>query len=160
MREIFALSAIAQGTVVIMSYIIYFPEGNLWAGLNDKVVFALWCVTSSLSAVGFISFSLHLVYWVDDSSAVYFLTIFPYATFLASSACYMPFATSGMKPHTLFVLFWAAASACALLYCSLILLGASWVTYLMGVLAFHCSVIDLIFWGFTWTTDDNNSQYI
>lgn len=160
MREIFALSAITQGTMVILSYIIYFPEGNLWAGLNDKVVFAIWCVTSSLSAVGFVSFSLHLVYWVDDQSAVYFLTIFPYATFLASSACYMPFATAGMKSWTIIVLFWAAASACALVYCSLILLGSNWVTMLVGVLAFHCSVIDLIFWGFTWSVGAPEADYV
>lgn len=154
MREVFALSALTQGSMVLLSYIIYFPEENMWAGLNDRVVFAIWCVTSSLSAAAFLLFSGMLVYSADDRSVVYFLTIFPYAAFLASSACYMPFATAGMKVWTLFVLFVAAASACALVYCSLVLFGATWVTYLMGVLAFHCSVIDLIFWGFTWSAVD------
>ena len=153
MREVFALSALTQGAMVLMSYIIYFPEENIWAGLNDRVVFGIWCLTSSLSAVGFMAFSVHLVYAVDDSSVVYFLTIFPYATFLAASACYMPFATAGMKFWTMFVLFWAAASACALVYCSLVLVGSTWVTWLMGVLAFHCTVIDFIFWGFTWSSE-------
>ena len=160
MREVIALSALTQGTIVLLSYIIYFPEENIWAGLNDRVVFAVWCVTSSLSAAGFISFTFMLLYGVDDSSLVYFLTIFPYASFLASSACYMPLATANMKPHTLLALFVAAASACALVYCSVVLFGPVWVSWLMGVLAFHCTVIDLIFWGFTWTTDANNSQYI
>jgi len=151
MREAFALSALTQGTIVLLSYVIYFPDGpSLWAGLSDRVMFGIWCLTSLLSTVGFVSFSWHLVSAPDDGGPVYFLTIFPYATFLAASACYMPLATSGMKGWTMVVLALAATSAALLLYCSVLLFDGSYVTWLMGVLAFHCSVIDLLFWGFTW----------
>jgi hypothetical protein len=151
MREAIALSVLVQGVMVLLSYIIYFPDHNMWAGLNDVCVFYVWCVTSSLATAGFLSFTYALLFWVDDGSQIYFITVFPYSAFLAASACYMPLAAADFKTWTIGVLVVAALGACALLYCSIILLGASWITYLVGALAFHCTAVDLIFWGFTWT---------
>jgi len=149
-NEIVLISFVVQGGIVLISYCAYFPDENLWAGLNDPCVFYIWCVTASLSAIGFCSFSVELIYYANVNSPEYMAVIPPYAVFLMSAALYMPLAVSKQKFWTLFSLFLAALSACVLFYTSVLLFRWSYVTWLVGVLAFHCTVIDLIFWGFTW----------
>jgi len=150
-NEIFMISFVVQGALVMLSYCAYFPDDNLWAGLNDPCVFYIWCVTASLSAIGFCSFSVELMYYPEYYKPEYMAAVLPYSIFLTSASLYMPLAVSNQKFWTLASLFVAALSSCALFYVSVMLFGWSWVTWLVGVLAFHCTVIDLIFWGFTWT---------
>jgi len=151
-RDIFLLSFICQGTLVLFSYCVYWPDDEaMWAGLKDPCVFYIWCVSASLSAVGFCSFSVEMILSGREGDVVYGIATLPYTCFLMSAALYMPLATAGYKLWTMVVLFLAAVATCVLVYCSVLLFGWSWVTVLMCVLAFHCTVIDFIFWGFTWT---------
>jgi len=160
-QQLFLISFICQGAMVLLSYAAYFPEDNLWAGLNDPCVFYIWTFSALLSAIGFCSFSVQMIYWDKPITLVYLLTMYPYAIFLVAAGCYMPYATEGRKFMTMFSLFVAALCACILVYSSVVLLGWGIVTGLMGVLAFHCTVIDLILWGFTWSNQpDHDSPYV
>jgi hypothetical protein len=152
-HDVYVLSFVAQGTMVLMSYCVFWPDEDLWAGLRDPVVFKIWAVSALVSAVAFCSFSYYVIEDARQASPILLLTSFPYALFLMSAALYMPFATHGYKAATIFSLFLTAVSACVLVYCSVLLYDWSWVTCLMCVLAFHCGFIDLIFWGYTWNFD-------
>ena len=151
-NDAFVSSYIVQGAIVLISYAAYWPSRDFRAGLRDPFVFYIWCISASSSAVGFCAFSGFLLTVTDISNATYQFTALPYSLFLFSAALYMPLATGGYKIPTLFFLFVAALATCVLVYSSVVLFGWSWVTVLMCVLAFHCTVIDLIFWGFTWST--------
>lgn len=153
MREFVAVSAIAQGSLVLFSYLLYFPTENIWAGLNDPCMFYIWCVSGTLSTVAFLVLTLALIFWIPDATWVYAVAVFFYSLFLTSSSLYMPFAVSGWRSSTMLSLFVTAVSSCCLLYCAVIMLGLHWVTVMVGFLAFHCVVVDFIFWGFTWTYD-------
>jgi hypothetical protein len=149
-NEAFVVSFVAQGSMVVMSYCVFWPMEDLWAGLKDPLVFKLWLVSALVSTVGFCSFSYLLI---NDyrSTDVHVVTGLAYSLFLMSAAMYMPLATHGMWLATMFALFLSAMASCVLFYCSILLYGWTWVTVLMGVLAFHCTMIDFVFWGFTWT---------
>lgn len=150
-HDVYVVSFVAQGSTVLLSYVLYWPSENLWAGLRDPCVFYIWCVSALASVVGFCGFSGYLLAQTDKTEPAYVMGALPYSVFLFSAALYMPLATGGYKVATLLSLLVASLSTCALVACSVILYGLSWVTVLMGALAFHCTVIDLVFWGFTWT---------
>ena len=117
-------------------------------------MFYLWCVSATLAAVGFIVMSFSLVYYDGSKADTYAAATIPYTLFLASSALYMPLARSGYWMWTMICLFVAALSTCFLFFCAVLLFGGSYITVFVGILAFHCTVIDFMFWGFTWTYDE------
>lgn len=159
-HDVFVFSFICQGFLVLLSYCIYWPEDpNIWAGLKDPLIFYIWCVSATLSAVGFCGFSVELIMFEDQHSMVYIVTPYPYALFLLSAAMYMPLVLDGQKAWVIFFLFLAALSTCVLVYCSVSLFGWNWVTILMFVLAFHCTVVDLIYWGFTWVRHEPQVEH-
>jgi len=155
--ETFLLSFLVQGFLVLSSYYIYAPKKDIWGVLSNPVVFCVWCVTASLSALGFIVFSIMNIMSIStsaDADEVYEWTLFPYSIFQSSASLYMPLAKSGYKVATLFSLFVAAVATGVMVFSSVVLYGASAITILMGVLFFHCTVIDFFMWGYSfWTME-------
>ena len=150
------ISGAVLGVFVLFSYCIYTPSAKnlhaLWAGLNDPCVFRIWCVTASTSVFAFLFFFARLVTAneVILQNPWHGATIWPFSAFLASAALYMPVATRGFKTATIVLLAITAASACFLLVCSIQVFGWNVESAFLLVLAFHCTVIDLVYWGWTW----------
>lgn len=150
MREIYLIPFLIQGTTVILSYILYWPNENLWAGLNDHYMFYIWAVSASISAAAFIYYSEEMIMYSNTNDVYYEYMSVPYSMFLLASSCYMPFAICNHVVMTMVCLFVAGVSTIVLFAGSIIMFGGSAVSVLMGFLCFHCVVIDFIFWGFTW----------
>ena len=150
MNEIYILPFIVQGSTVILSYIIFWPNENLWAILNDRIVFYIWLVSAAISATGFIYYSVEMINYPNRNDGFYELMSLPYCFFLLTASCYMPFAVHHYVFLTMMCLFLSGVSTILLLAGSIIMFGPSVVTILMGFLCFHCVVIDFIFWGFSW----------
>lgn len=151
------ISFIVQGALVLFSYLLFWPDHDILAGLKNKIIFVLWGCSATLSAIGFCTFSGYL-FVLESDDPVFFWCLFPYALFLTSAALYMPLAAAKYKVGTFLVLLAAALSSCLLVYCSVILFGLDWVTFLIGVLAFHCSFVDLVFWDGTWNMELMSEQ--
>jgi len=150
MREIYIIPFLVQGTTVLLSYILYWPNDNLWAGLNDPIMFYIWAVSATIAATGFIYYSEEMINYPHTKDDIYQYMSIPYCMFLLASSCYMPFAVSDMVTMTMFSLFFAGVCTIVLFAGSIVMFGMSPVTFFMGFLCFHCVVIDFIFWGFTW----------
>ncbi len=148
-QQSYIVSFTVLGIVVMMTYALYWPAYDMWAGLNVRCMFCLWSISALLSAIGFLNLTFKLI--LDETSdEVHTWTILPYSLFLFASALYMPFASNKYILSTLFVLVAAAVSACVLVYCSSLLYGWSIDTVLVLFLAVHCTVVDLCYWGSTW----------
>lgn len=152
MRDLFVLSFVVQGALVLLSYVLFWPQQDKWAGLRDPIMFYIWCSTACLSALGFCNFSAAL-FQVEDENRLYTVTIYPYSFFLAISAIHMPLATIAHKTAIILSLLLSSVSASILLYCSVVLFDWCWITLCMAFLAFHCTVIELFFWGFSLSMD-------
>jgi hypothetical protein len=147
MQATYAVVFVLLGLLVLVSYAVFYPfdDRAIWAGLRDRRAFAVWCVTGSTSVVAFLAFSYELLNATTDGEC-----IFPYTAFLSSAALYMPFASNMYFMATILLLAVTAVSAWLMVYCSAMLFGWNYCTWLLVVLAVHCTVVDLIFWGYTW----------
>lgn len=150
MREIYIIPFLVQGTTVMLSYILYWPNENLWAGLNDRYMFYIWAVSASISAASFVYYSEQMINYPDTKNDLYEYMSIPYCMFLLASSCYMPFAVCNHVVMTMLCLFFAGVCTIILFAGTIVMFGLSPVTFLMGFLCFHCVMIDFIFWGFTW----------
>ena len=148
-QQSYIVSFTVLGIVVMMTYALYWPAYDMWAGLNARCAFCLWSISALLSAVGFLNLTFKLIF-DETSDEVHTWTILPYSLFLFASALYMPFASNKYILSTLFVLLAAAVSACVLVYASSLLYGWGADTVLVLFLAVHCTVVDLCYWGSTW----------
>ena len=146
-----------MGSLVLVSYYIYWPQYNMLAGLNAKPVFYAWCVSATLSTVGFLNFSIQMMLSEKDSQ-IYELTLIPYFLFLISAAFFMPFASLKKIVPTLLISVVFAASSIALAYCSFQIFEWQYTTVLVVFLAIHSTLVDLFFWGWTWTLEISNSS--
>jgi hypothetical protein len=150
------ISGVVLGLFVLFSYCIYTPSAKnqhaLWAGLNDPCMFKIWCVTASTSVFAFLFFFARLITANDETmlNPWYETTLWPLTVFLASAALYMPVATRGFRYATIALLAITAASAWLILACSVEVFGWNVESAFLLVLAFHCTAIDLIYWGWTW----------
>ena len=140
------------GTFVLISYRLYWPAYNMWAGLNNITVFSIWCISALLSIVGFLSFSIHMML-SNQQTEIYELTLIPYSLFLFSSALYMPLASKKKITPTIVTLLVAAASSIALAYCSFQIFAWKYTTVFVIFLAIHCTLFDLFFWSWTWAQE-------
>jgi hypothetical protein len=150
MSEIYILPFLVQGTTVILSYIIFWPNENLWAILNDRIVFYIWLVSALISTSGFIYYSIEMILYKDKNDPLYELMSLPYCFFLLTASCYMPFAVHHYVLLTMICLFLSGVCTIVLFAGSIVMFNFGPVTVLMGFLCFHCVVIDFIFWGFSW----------
>ena len=150
MNNIYIFPFLVQGTTVVLSYIIYWPNENLWAILNDKIVFYIWVMSAMVSIAAFFSYSAAMLTYEQKNDQFYEIMSIPYCLFLLTASCYMPFAVHNMVFLTMMCLFFTGVSSIILLAGSIVMFGPSFVTVLMGFLCFHCVVIDFIFWGFSW----------
>ena len=156
MEDIFpyAMSFAVLGSMVLISYCTNPPLDtiSIWAGLNRKWAMWLWMLTTIISIVAFLTFSIELMSADDDTmhNQMYTSNWYAYTTFLASSCMYMPLATKGYHIATIATLVITAASACCMVIFSAGLFGWNVTTVMLAVLAFHCTVVDLIYWGGTW----------
>jgi len=150
MNEIYILPFIVQGTTVVLSYILFWPNENLWAILNDRVVFYIWLFSATVSACGFIYYSIAMMNYANKKEPMYEIMSLPYCFFLLTASCYMPFAVHNYVFLTMMCLFLSGVCTIMLFAGCIIMFGFSAITLLMGFLCFHCVVIDFIFWGFSW----------
>ena len=149
---------------------------ELWAYYWDHpTACRVWTVSAFCSGVGFCVFTVLLACGVPDESA-----LFPYSTFLFVSSCFAPlllmiedrkavgdvdqpdtipfvddWSVRFLKCMVIFVLFRVAFSAWWLFAWSVVSLG--WggtgpvVANLCALwLALHCTVLDLMVWGWSW----------
>ena len=154
MNEIsFIVTGGELGALVLLSYWLYLPSDlrPLLAGLQDNTMFALWCITSCISTAAFIVFFIELIRFNDGGDAWYDTTYWPFTAFLASAAMYMPLATRKWYAATIIALAITAASTAGMLACSVQLNGWNTQSWLLAVLCFHCTVVDLVYWGWTWS---------
>ena len=156
MEDVFpyAMSFAVLGSMVLISYCTNPPMDttSIWAGLNKKWAMRLWIVTTTISIVAFLTFSMELMSPDDDimHNPMYTSNWYAYTTFLASACIYMPLATKGYHVATIVGLAITAASTWFMLFFSVGLFGWNTTSVMLVVLAFHCTVIDLIYWGGTW----------
>jgi hypothetical protein len=71
---------------------------------------------------------------------------------------YMPVATNGFRNSTIVLLAVTAISAWVMWVCCVNIFGWNLECVFLFILAFHCTVIDLMYWGWTWWTSTRNSQ--
>jgi hypothetical protein len=150
----YAMSFAVFGSIVLLSYCTNVPTNTvaIWAGLNKTWALATWTVTGTISVIAYMTFSIQLLS-ADEAtifSPWYEYNWYAYTTFLASAACYMPLATRGYHFMTIFALAVTAGSTCAMATYSVLLFGWDVTSILLMVLAFHCTVVDLVYWGGTW----------
>jgi hypothetical protein len=147
----FSMSFGVMGSLVLLSYLLYLPKDLkvIWAGLNNPWAFAVWCVTASISTVGFLVFVARVL-----SSEPLFETIWPFDIFLTSAAMFMPLASRDLYVATVIVLAATAASSWWLVACSVSMFGWGAESVLLVVLGLHCTVVDLGYWAYTWCTQE------
>ena len=156
MEDVFpyAMSFAVLGSMVLISYCTNPPMDtiSIWAGLNKKWAMRLWILTTTISIVAFLTFSMELMSPDDDimHNPMYTSNWYAYTTFLASAAMYMPLATRGFHAATIAVLGVTAGSTVAMVAYSVGLFGWDITSVLLIVLAFHCTVVDFVYWGGTW----------
>jgi hypothetical protein len=142
------------GSIVLISYCTNPPSNtvSIWAGLNNQWALGVWAVTASSSVIAYMAFSIEILSADENTIAdpLYASNWYAYTTFLASAAMYMPLATRGYHVATILVLGITAASTCFMAVFSVGLFGWNITSLLLVVLAFHCTVVDLIYWGGTW----------
>ncbi len=150
----YAMSFAVLGSMVLISYCMNPPTDtkSIWAGLNNPWALGFWAVTGTTSVIAYMAFSIEVLSAdeITMQNPLYASNWYAYTTFLASAAMYMPLATKGFYAATIVVLAVTAASTCAMAYFSAGLFGWNFTTVLLVVLAFHCTVVDLMFWGGTW----------
>jgi hypothetical protein len=154
------------GSMVLISYCTNPPLNtvSIWAGLNNKWALGFWVVTGTTSVIAYMAFSIEVLSAdeITMDNPLYAYNWYAYTTFLASAAMYMPLATRGFHIATIVVLAITAASTCCMAVFSVGLFGWNITSLLMVVLAFHCTVVDLIYWGGTWwfaETRNHSTEY-
>lgn len=155
-------SFLILGILVTASYVKYWPTYNMWAGLNNKISFYIWSVSTLLSIAGFLSFTIRNILYTSEPLDYYRnqqnLALIPYILFLFLSALYMPLASKKRVPETMAILLGVAISAWALVYFSNNLFHWNYTTILITFLAVHCTFLDLGYWGWTWTKEIQNED--
>jgi hypothetical protein len=155
MIEIYLPIFLLLGSMVILSYGIYLPEDEaVWAGLRWRPMFYVWLISSCVSATAFLVLTVTMVMQPYTDMGYYLLI--PYTIFLLCSSFYMPLVFYGYKINVIIVLGLVAYSTHLLWYDSMVMFGWNYITILLIILAFHCTVIDFGYWGFTWNPDEQS----
>ena len=170
---LFLIVFIFLGVVVLCSYGWYAwyhyigndstKQSEIWSIWGGMPQFVLWCISATMSAIGFLCFSI----WVLNNTA-YIVNrnadwvIWPYVIFLISSAAYtyllwMCTSKSDLKVIVIVDLF--VVTVCTITLSVWVFLFTRrenafelFIQICMLVLAFHCTLFDFVLWGVYWYT--------
>lgn len=167
----FLILFIGLGFLILVSYAwfgwYYFARCStreqLWAFWSTRDLFVFWCVSATMSTIGFLCFS----YRISHDYTVFAglndaLLLVSYGMFLLASLCYAPLMmwNVGDKKKNLVIidLFVVAISALILFVWAVLYLHKGegfdmFIIVALGFLAFHCIVCDLCLWGYFWYND-------
>ena len=156
--EILFIIFLLLGSLTILSYIFLLVQYNkktvntkkIWAIYNNWAFFIPWAASALISAVAFLVFSFH----IPDTNPDTWLTC-SYTIFLISSFLYAPFLVHDSQIDVIVILAIASASSIS---------NGVWTSMSYGFdspgntvmslgmiyVAFHCTVFDLILWGYSW----------
>lgn len=155
------------GVVVLWTYGLFFlyysrlnhvQQLQIWAYWGKSPQNIPWAVSAALSTVAFLCFSARVLVdyaGVNNRGDIPWLMC-SYVVFLVASGLYTPLMMSGWHKRWVILDLVCVSIACVLLSAwTVVYMRWSdpfecWIKVGMMILAFHCTILDLCLWGWSW----------